>query len=149
MRDLKKFYIIKKDEQEFQELMKDAVDNDFYYPPFHYNIKIQEKDYNLSISRGRPLYLNNGLVRISNISDISIGIVLLYNKNLKDFESFGNKYYENLALFLKELAFDFDIEFQDQGSFVTSIEKDEKVDIAKIFKYVLYAEQNKFKILNH
>lgn len=147
MRELKKIYIIKKDAEEFQKLMKEALDNNLYYPPHHYAFSIKEQNYELNVSRGRPLYLNNGLVRVSNISDTSIGIILLYNKNSKDFKSFGEQYYKNLATYLKVMAFDYDIKFQDPDSFITSMIEEEKVDTNKIFQYVLYSEQNEFKTL--
>ena len=116
----------------------------FEYVPFHYVIdfasvnEIDDKpELKEIVTKGRPLNMNNGLIRDSFISTKGIGIlVVLKNDYVNDLM------YDKIGQLIKELVIDLGI---DDYQLVSNFENEnKKIDIIKLNNSIKHSEPECF-----
>jgi len=113
----------------------------FEYVPFHYMVNFNEPNAeSVSITKGRPLNMNNGLIRDSFLSTKGLGFLVVVN----EYGELPISVYENLAKLIKQVVVDIGL---NEYQLATNYNIDSrKLDIIKLHSEILNAEADFLKI---
>ena len=142
MRPINFIYVEAITQEDLIEENKKWKEAGFEYVPFHYMLNFSEHkaDNGAVIVKGRPLNMNNGLIRDSFLSAKGIGVLLVVNE-------YGNipiSIYKQLGKLIKQTTIDIGLtEYQLATNY--SIEE-RKLDIVKLHSEILNAEVEFLKI---
>jgi len=146
MRHVNFVYIEKVTLSDYQKEIKKWKDANFEYVPFHYLLDLSKLDevsidmsLNELVTRGRPLSMNNGLIRDAFISPKGVGILVLF-----DAPDLSNKMYEKLGELVKFIVMDLGL---NSYQLVTSFyEENKKIDVLKLNGYIKNAKDYFLKL---
>jgi hypothetical protein len=146
MRPITFIYVEKIKHDQLEEEQEKWLEADFEYVPFHYMFdftavdpfadNLEENEY---VIKGRPLSMNNGLIRDAFISIKGIGFLTV----LAD-DEIPNEIYKLMGNFIKQVIIDLGIEnYQLVSNFY---EKDKKLDTIKLHSAIEEAVDKFLKI---